>query len=82
MFRILWVPKESQIEAGKHQNDSDVHHQPFPEIIPEDQGIESDDGGYHHQHVKNCNHRSRHSDLPRFCDLSFRSPQRFVICSI
>jgi hypothetical protein len=41
------VLKESQIESSKHQDDSDVHHQSFPEVVPEDQGIYSDDDGYH-----------------------------------
>jgi hypothetical protein len=31
--------EESQVEGCKHQNDSDVHHQSFPEIVPEDQDI-------------------------------------------
>jgi hypothetical protein len=58
---MLWVLKESQIEGCKHQKDSDVHHQPFPEMVPEDQDIYSDDDGYH----RHGNHRSCHCDLHR-----------------
>jgi hypothetical protein len=54
---ILWVLEESQIEGCKHQNDSDVHHQSFPEMVPEDQDIYSDDDGYHRHHVRDGNHR-------------------------
>jgi len=71
----LWVLKESQIEGCKHQNDSDVHHQSFPEMVPEDQGIYSDDDGYHRHHVRHGNHRSCHCDFTGFCDLSFRLPR-------
>ena len=80
MSGILWVLKESQIEGCKHQNDSDVHHQSFPEMVPENQGVYSDDDGYHRHQVKHGNHRFCHCGLPGFCALSFRSPpQRFVM---
>jgi hypothetical protein len=62
--------EESQVEGCKHQNDSDVHHQSIPEIVPEDQDIQSDDDGYHRHHVRHGNHRSGHRDSN--CDLSFR----------
>jgi hypothetical protein len=78
---ILWVLKESPIESCKHQNDSDVHHQSFPELVPEDQGIYSHDDGYHRHHVRQGNHRSRHCDLPGFCDLAFRSPAKDSSCA-
>ncbi len=67
------------MEGCKHQNDSDVHHQSFPEMVPEDQGIYSDDEGYHRHHVRHGNHPSCHCDLHRilrFEHLSFRSPAR------
>jgi len=49
------VVKKSQIEGGKHQDDSDVHHQPFPEMVPENQGIYNHDDGYHrHGHHRFC----------------------------
>lgn len=62
---ILWVLKESPIEGCKHQNDSDVHHQSFPEMVPEDEGIYGHDDGYHRHHVRHRNHQSCHCDLYR-----------------
>jgi hypothetical protein len=57
----LWVIEKSQIEGRKHQNDSDIHDQSFPEMIPEDQDIEGDDNGYHRNQVRHGNSRSCHS---------------------
>ena len=37
------VLEEPQIERCKHQHDSDVHHQSFPKVVPEDQSIYGDD---------------------------------------
>src|SRR5215469_7337324 len=71
----LWVLKESQIEGCKHQNDSDVHHQSFPEMVPEDQGIYSDDDGYHRHHVRHGNHRSCHCDLHWILRFEFQITQ-------
>ena|SRR5215469_676436 len=59
----LWVLQESPIEGCKHQNDSDVHHQSFPEMVPEDQGIYGDYDGYHPDHIRHCDHQSCHCDL-------------------
>src|SRR5271170_2530329 len=39
----LPVFQESQIEGGKRQDDADVHDEPFPESIPEEQHIDADD---------------------------------------
>jgi hypothetical protein len=38
--------QESQVEGREHQNDSDVHHQPLPEPVPEKQDIYADHNGY------------------------------------
>lgn len=62
LYGRIWVTAEA-----------DVHHQSFPEMVPEDQDIYSDDDGYHRHQVRHGNHRSRHCDL--HCDLSFRSPR-------
>jgi hypothetical protein len=55
--------KESQIEGGTHQHDSDIHYQSFPELIPEDQSIDTDDDCDHHHHKKHGKHWLRHHDL-------------------
>ena len=66
----LWVLKESQIESCKHENDSNVDHQSFPEMVSKDQGIYSDDGSYHQQYIEEGNHRSCHGDLQlKICHL-------------
>jgi hypothetical protein len=54
--------KKSQIEGCTHQNDSDVHHQSFPEMVPENQGIYRNDDGYHRHHVSHSHNRSCHLD--------------------
>jgi 1,2-phenylacetyl-CoA epoxidase PaaB subunit len=33
----LWVLEESQIKGSKHQDNADVHYQPFPESILKEQ---------------------------------------------
>jgi hypothetical protein len=42
----LWVLQEPQIEGRKHQDNADVHHQPFPESIPKDEQIHNNYNGY------------------------------------
>lgn len=56
--------KKSQIKGGKHQDNTDVCDQPLPDVMPEDQHIDS----YNHGN-QNCNeqHDSRvpgHLDPP------------------
>lgn len=63
--------KEAQIEGYKHQNHSDIYYQSFPEMVPEDQGIHSDDYGDHHYHIKDGDYRSCHCDVSAIW--SFRS---------
>ena len=42
----LRVLEEPQIERGKHQDDTDVHHEPFPKSIPKEQQIYANHNGY------------------------------------
>ena len=37
--------QESQIAGGKHQDDADVHEEPLPESVPEEQHVDADDNG-------------------------------------
>ncbi len=39
----LRVFEESQIESGKYQDNADIHHQPFPEVILKDKKIHTQD---------------------------------------
>jgi hypothetical protein len=60
--RILY---ESQIEGCKHQDNTDVHHEPFPESILKEKKIYANDNGYHHQTVK------RYEDALCHCIISY-----------
>lgn len=44
--------QEPQIERPEHQDYPDVHHQPPPEPIPEEQDVHADHNGYQREHVK------------------------------
>jgi hypothetical protein len=60
----LRVPQESQVEGNKHQDNADVRYQPFPESIPEEQHICTDDNSYHRQNVKRGRHVLYHFNHP------------------
>jgi hypothetical protein len=47
-----WTFQESKIKRDEYQNDSYIHHQPFPELVLEEQEIYGDDNGYPQQYVK------------------------------
>jgi len=46
-----WTLQEPQIERREHQDNSDVHHQPLPEPVPEEQDVHADHDGHHREHV-------------------------------
>jgi hypothetical protein len=47
-----WTPEESQVERCEHQDDANVHCQPFPESVSEERKIHTDYDGCHCHHVK------------------------------
>jgi hypothetical protein len=55
-----WTFQEPQIERPEHQDDPDVHHQPLPEPIPEEQDVHTDHDGYQREHVKHDGCLSSH----------------------
>src|SRR5215471_21812659 len=55
--------QEPQIERCEHQDYSDVHHQPFPEPVPEEQDVHADNDGDKREHVKHDDCLSFHSAL-------------------
>lgn len=55
--------QESQVERGEHQDDSNVHQQPLPEPMPEEQDVDGDYGSYQREHIK---HRGCLSSHPSF----------------
>jgi hypothetical protein len=56
----LWTPEETQVESREHQDQADIHDQPFPEAIPEEQNIHANDDGGHYHHTKRDGWRSAH----------------------
>jgi hypothetical protein len=48
----LWTPKESEVKSYEHQDNANIHCQPFPESVSEEREIYADDDAYHRQHVK------------------------------
>src|SRR5262249_3895131 len=52
--------QEPQIERCEHQDYSNVHHQPFPEPVPEEQDVHADNDGYQREHVKHDDCLSSH----------------------
>jgi len=62
MLGYMWscsgLLQEFQIEGRKHQYNTDVRRQPFPESIPEELYIYSNDDGYQHRRIKHNKHVS------------------------
>src|ERR1035438_3540457 len=58
-----WTLQEPQIERREHQDDSDVHHQPLPEPVPEEQDVHPAHDGYQREHVKHDGCLSAHSSF-------------------
>ncbi|HSU31699.1 MAG TPA: hypothetical protein VLJ11_10730 [Bryobacteraceae bacterium] len=55
--------QESEVERREHQEDSNVHHQPRPEPIPEKQHVNGDYDGYQPEHVKHDGCLSSHASF-------------------
>ena len=47
-----WTPEESQVESCEHQDNANIHYQPFPESVSEEHEIYTDYDGCHRHHVK------------------------------
>src|ERR1700722_5066181 len=60
----LRILQESQIKGRKHQDNSDVNYQPFPESILKEQYIYANNNGNQHPNVKHDRHVSCHFNLP------------------
>ena len=55
--------QEPQIERPEHENDYDVHYQPLPEPVPEEQEVHADHDDYQRQHVKHDGCQISHPSL-------------------
>jgi hypothetical protein len=56
----LWTPEESEIESCEHQDNTDIHRQPFPESVSEEREVYTDYDGCHRQRVKYSSYLSVH----------------------
>jgi hypothetical protein len=54
------MSQESQVERCEHQDDSNIHRQPFPESVSEEPEIYADYNGCHRHHVKHDSCLSAH----------------------
>jgi hypothetical protein len=54
-FLTSWMPEESKVESSEHQDDANIHCQPFPELISEEREIYADYDGRHRHPVKHHN---------------------------
>jgi hypothetical protein len=41
-----WTLQKAQAERREYQDDSDVHHHPLPEPVPEEEDVYADHDGY------------------------------------
>jgi hypothetical protein len=65
MYSLPWrscTPEESQVESCEHQDNANIHHQPFPEpeSVSEEHEIYTDYNGCHRHHVKHDSYLSDH----------------------
>jgi hypothetical protein len=59
-----WTPEESKVESSEHQDNANIHYQPFPESVSEEHEIYTDYDGDHRHHVKHDSYLSAHFSLP------------------
>jgi hypothetical protein len=60
MAPYSWTPEESEIESREHQDNANIHRQPFPESVSEEQEIYTDYDGCHRDPVKHASCLSAH----------------------
>jgi len=57
------MPEESQVESREHQDNANIHCQPFPESVSEEHEVYADYDGCQRHHVKNDSYLSAHFSL-------------------
>jgi hypothetical protein len=55
-----WTAEESEVESSEHQDNANVHCQPFPESVSEERDIYTDYNGCHRHRVKHSSYLSAH----------------------
>jgi hypothetical protein len=58
-----WTPEESEVESCEHQDNANIHCQPFPESVSEEHEIYTDYDGCHGHHVKHDSYLSAHFSI-------------------
>jgi hypothetical protein len=72
-----WTPEESQIESCEHQDNANIHCQPFPKSVSEEHEIYTDYDGYHRHHVKHDSYLFAHFS-PQFKRKSSQAQERIL----
>jgi hypothetical protein len=55
-----WTLEEPEVESCEHQDNANIHCQPFPELVSEEHDIYTDYDGCHRDHVKHDSYLSAH----------------------
>jgi hypothetical protein len=63
-----WTPEESKVESCEHQDNANIHAQPFPESVSEEREIYTDYDGCHRDRVKHSSYLSVHFSQPSLDD--------------
>src|SRR6516225_6811072 len=63
-----WALHEPPIERPEYQDNADVHYQPLPEVVPEEQDVHADHDGYQREHVKHDGCLFSHRFVSTVCE--------------
>jgi len=69
--------EKSPVESREHQDNANIHCQPFPEVVSKESEIHTDYDGYHHHHVNhysNLSARFRHAGADSSALQTFGDP--------
>jgi hypothetical protein len=65
-----WTPEESPVESSEHQDNANIHCQPFPDSVSEERHIYTDYDRCHRHHVKHDSYLSAHFSGNRHFEFS------------
>ena len=60
-----WTAEETDVESREHQDDANVHGQPFPEVVSEERDIDTDNNRHHCHAIKHDSDLSAHFSTHR-----------------
>ena len=58
-----WTPEESKVESCEHQDNANIHCEPFPKSVSEEREIYTDYDGHHRHHISHDSYLSAHFTL-------------------